>query len=177
LALAPAADVAGLVDKAAQGTMTSDQAPAFQWVLASLGKLHPDLNLDDFRHGVAAANWDVLSACSGTDVQTRSQVAANLGPHDLSPSTPAAADQLRGLLQAWALPQLPLSAPMLVVYGTDDTYIDQAWTTAAINRACALGGTLRWQLEPGKGHDVFDPSQLTWIADRFTGAPVTNDCR
>ncbi len=98
-------------------------------------------------------------------------------PGDLGPDTPAAADQLRGLIKAWSLPQQRLSAPLSVAYGGKDTYIDAQWTTDAIARTCALGGTVQWQLQPDKGHgDVDITSQLGWIADRFANKPAPNDC-
>jgi hypothetical protein len=64
-----------------------------------------------------------------------------------------------------------------VAYGGQDTYIDAQWTTDAIARACALGGTVVWQLQPDKGHgDVDIASQFAWMADRFAGKPVANEC-
>lgn len=177
VALSPAADLTGLVDKAAQGTLTADQRPLFQWVLASLSRLHPDLNLDDFRRGVAARNWEALSACSGPLVHVRAAVAPDIGPYDLAPSGPVAAGRLRDLLGNWSLPQQKLSAPLSVVYGTADTYIDPQWTTHALAAACARGGIVVWRLENGKGHaDIDANDQVSWLADRFLGKSPANDC-
>jgi hypothetical protein len=178
VALSPAADVTGLVENAERGSLTEDQAPLLQWVLVSLGRLHPDLNLNDFRRGVAAEYWQALSVCSGPLVHTRSRAAKDIGPHDLSPSSPQAADQLTGYLKQWALPQRRLTAPLSIVYGDNDTYLDPPWTTAAIQRACQLGGTLQWRVEAGKGHsDIDGADQITWLADRFARKAVNNECR
>lgn len=177
VAYSPAVDVSGMVSKAQAGTLTIDQLAAFQAIIESLARLHNDLNRDDFRHGAADKYWDVLSACSGPKVSDRTAAIQAMQPTDLAPATPAAAEQLRKLIEAWSLPQQRLSAPLSVAYGGQDTYIDAQWTTDAIARACALGGTLQWQLQPDKGHgDVDIASQFTWIADRFAGKPVTNDC-
>ncbi len=177
VALAPAADVSGLVDKAQSGTLTADQRPALQLIIESLARLHPDLDRDDYRHGSAASDWDVLSACSGEAVHKREAATKRLQPGDLAPATPQAAARLRQLLQQWALPQQRLSAPLSIVYGGKDTYIDAPWTTAAIARACALGGTVDWQFLPDKGHgDIDIGDQLQWLADRFQGKPVASDC-
>jgi pimeloyl-ACP methyl ester carboxylesterase len=177
VAYSPAADVTGLVDKAMAGTLTSDQEPVMQMIVESLARLHPDLNRDDYRRGAAARYWDVLSACSGSKVADRTRAAQALRPGDLAPATPAAADKLRKLINAWALPQRRLTAPLSIVYGGKDTYIDAQWTTAAIARACRLGGTVVWRLEPDHGHsDVNVEDQFTWLADRFEGKPVTNAC-
>jgi hypothetical protein len=173
----PAADVSGVVDKAQAGTMTADQKVIYEMVVESLARLHHDVNRDDYRRGAAADYWGELTACSGGRVSDRPAAAQALQPGDLKPSTRAAADRLRELLEAWALPQQRLSAPMSVVFGGKDTFIDVQWTTDAISRACALGGTVVWQLQPDKGHgDVDVEPQFHWLADRFAGKPATNDC-
>jgi len=177
VALAPAADVAGLVDLAVQHQLTSEQTAALALIVESLARLHPDLNRDDYRRGVAAQKWDVLIACSGDKVHARETVIDQLGDDDIGPSTPQAADRLRGYLQAWALPQQQLAAPMSVVYGGADEYLDPAWTERAIDRACALGGVVTTDFQPDKGHGDLDTgSRLDWLGQRFAGVPVTDGC-
>lgn len=178
LALAPVADVAGLVDKAVDATLTNEQAAALVLIIESLARLHPDINRDDYRHGVAAQRWDTLIACSGAAVHDREAVIERLQPGDLTPTTPEAADRLRGYLQAWALPQQPLAAPLSVVYGGADEYIDAAWTTDAIARACALGGTVVWDFQPDNGHgDLEVADQLGWLTERLQGLPAAGQCQ
>lgn len=175
--ISPAADVAGLVDKAVAGSLTLDQGPVLQGILYSLARLHPGLNLDDYRHGAAVRYWDVLSSCGGPDVHDRTRAMKALGPNDFTPNSDAAADLLRGYLTAWALPQRQLSAPLYVEFGSDDTFIDPPWTAAAIARACALGGVVTWREDPRAGHgDVDWTDGLSWLDDRFEGKPVANGC-
>lgn len=177
VANSPSADLTGLVDKAQAGELTTDQLPSFQAVIEALARLHPEVNRDDYRRGAAAKYWDTLSSCSGHDVHDRGAAVKLLEPGEFAPRTPAAADLARDLLARWALPQQRLTAPLSVVYGSDDTYIDARWTTAALERACALGGTITYQLQPGKGHGTIDiRHQFEWMADRFAGRPVTSDC-
>lgn len=177
VAYVPAADVAGLVDKALDGAMTPDQQLVFIAIVESMARLHPDLNRDDFRRGAAAKYWDILNACSGPMVADRDAAADELTPADLVPATPAAADRLRSLLAEWALPHQPLSAPLAVVYSGQDEFIDEQWTTEALARACALGGKVSWRLDPTKGHGNVDLSDhFGWIADRFADKPVTDEC-
>jgi hypothetical protein len=91
-----------------------------------------------------------------------------IGPDDLRPRSPQAAARLTGLLRAMALPQRPASAPMLVVYGSADVYVDAAWTSGAIARARALGGDVTADLQPGRGHlDVDTSAVQPWIDQRF----------
>lgn len=177
VAYVPAADVTGLVDKAVAGTMTNDQTLAFQAVVESLARLHGDVVRDDYRRGAAVTYWDVLSACSGPKAASRTTAAEAVGPRDFAPATPAAADRVRELLRAWALPQQRLTAPLSVTYAGRDEFIDAQWTTDAIARACALGGTVVWELQPDKGHGNVDvTSRFGWIADRFAGKSASNDC-
>jgi hypothetical protein len=177
VAISPAADVTGLVDKAARGTLTTDQNAALSAIIESLARLHPDINRDDYRHGAAARNWDTVVACYGPKMRGRSQAINAIEPHDVAASTPEAADRLRDDLAQWALPQDRLSAPLLVWYGGTDTFIDAPWTAGAIQRACALGGIVVVQFEAGKGHgeaNYFD--QLQWLTDRFAAKTATDDC-
>ncbi|MCT7660899.1 lipase family protein [Mycobacterium deserti] len=177
VAYVPAADVTGLVDKALNNTLTDDQRLIWIAVVESLARLHPDVNRDDYRRGAAAKYWDVLTSCSGPMVSDRPAAIEELQAGDLTPASPEAADKIRRLLAAWALPQRPLSAPLSVVYGGRDTFIDADWTTAAIGRACALGGTVASRLEPGKGHGGVDVTdQYAWLQDRFAGKPVSSGC-
>lgn len=177
VALAPAADVAGLVDLAVQHKLTREQMPTLVVIVESLARLHPDLNRDDYRRGIAAEKWDILTACSGDKVHDREAVIKELQPDDVAPHSAQAAARLRGYLAAWALPQQRLSAPMSVVYGGKDEYIAPAWTEAAVHRACALGGVVTTDFQPDKGHGDLDfASQIDWLGERFAGAPVSDGC-
>jgi dienelactone hydrolase len=178
VAVSPTANLSGMVDETSAGTVSKDQLLVLQAAVASLGRLHPDLHLDDYRRGVAAQSWDALSSCAGPSAAARAADASQLHAGDIAPATPEAADRLRSLLQRWALPQRPLSAPMSVVYGTNDTYIDPQSTKSAIAASCALGGTIVSELQPGKGHaDVDVSDQNHWLAERFDGHVPANQCR
>lgn len=177
VAAAPAADVSAFVDLAATGKLTPEQRLTMPAIVESLARLHPELDRDDFRRGVAAQYWPVLTACAGAELMQRPSVAGQLTGSEFVPRTPEAAEQLRKLLQQWALPQRPLSAPLSVWYGGADTYILPEWTRAAIERACAMGGSVTVQFEPDKGHANVDlATQVRWLTDRFAGRPVRNDC-
>jgi hypothetical protein len=177
VAMSPAADVSGIVDKAMAQTMTADQAPAWFPLVEVLARLHPDFNRDDYRGGAAAKYWDILTSCSGPKSLDRNAAAAEVKDSDLVPHTPEAADRMRTLLKQWALPQQRISAPLSIIYGGQDKLIDPQWTTDAIARACALGGPIVWDLQPDKGHGNVDIStQFDWLADRFAGKPAASEC-
>ena len=65
VAIAPAADVTGLVSKSQDGTLTEAQVPALPVIVESLARLHPDLNRDDYRRGSAARDWESWSRARG----------------------------------------------------------------------------------------------------------------
>jgi alpha-beta hydrolase superfamily lysophospholipase len=177
VAMSPAADVSGIVDKATAKTLTTDQAPAWFPLVEVMGRLHPDFNRDDYRSGAAAKYWDILTSCSGPKSLDRNAAAAELKDTDFVPRTPEAADRLRALLKQWALPHDRVSAPLSIIYGGQDTLIDSQWTTDAIARACALGGPIVWDLQPDKDHGNVDIStQFDWLADRFAGKPAASEC-
>jgi dienelactone hydrolase len=176
--LSPTADINGLADAAAAGALTKDQQLALQAFLAALkSEYGNDFNLDDYRRGVVREKWDVLSACQGPAAQERAKVAEQITPDDLRPSGPTAAATLRAYLQKTSLPQAPAHAPMLVIYGGQDSLIPPAWTDGALDRACHLGDVIRIQLQPGQGSDQIDPSTaFGWLGERFNDVPAPNSC-
>ncbi|KAA0095452.1 alpha/beta hydrolase [Mycolicibacterium sp. P1-18] len=177
VANSPAADLAGVVDKARDGTLTPDQMPLFLTIVESVARVHSDVDRGDFRSNAAATYWVPLLSCNAETSTYRAAQKKRLSPADFAPRTPAAADRLRAVLAGWALPHGPLSAPLSVEYGAADTFVDARWTTDAIARQCALGGVVQWDLQPGKGHgDIDIANQFTWLTDRFAGKPATNQC-
>ena len=109
---------------------------------------------------------------------TPGQVLDQIGPRDFTPKTPEAADRLQELLSQWALPQQPLTAPLYVWYGGEDPFIDAAWTKAAVERSCAMGGVITIVFAPDRGHIPSDAStswSSGWGPLRRKDRPV-NDC-
>lgn len=177
-ATSPPTDLTGLVDKAQEGTLTTEQGAVTQAIIESLARLHPDLDRDLYRHGTAKEYWNAMSACSDDTAFQRGEALKKLGPNDFTPANADAAIHLRDLLAQWALPQKPLSAPLYVWYGGGDPFIDAAWTEAGIKRACELGGTITIDFDPNGGHNpATGAAVLAWLADRFAGKPAPNDCK
>jgi pimeloyl-ACP methyl ester carboxylesterase len=177
VSVSPPADIDGFADAAAAGTLTPEQMPVLQWLLASLKNQYPDLNLDDYRRGIVADKWDVLSACRGPAAGERAKIAGQITADDLRPSSPAAVDTLRGYLGKSSLPQGPTAAPMLVIYGGSDALIPPAWTERALDKACQMGDVIQIQLQPDKGADDIDASVADgWVNALFNGEQAQNDC-
>jgi hypothetical protein len=177
VSVSPPADITGFADAAAAGTLTPAQMPVLQWILASLKDMYPDFNLDDYRRGVVADKWDVLSACRGPAAEERAKIAGQLSADDLRPSSPAAVETLRAYLEKSSLPQGPTAAPMLVMYGGNDALIPPTWTDRALDKACRMGDVIQIWLQPDQGDGEIDASGAdAWINARFNGGPAQNDC-
>jgi acetyl esterase/lipase len=178
VSVSPAADVTGMADMAAEGTLSPQQRIAMVLILSSLKNAHPELDLDDYRRGAVAENWDLLAGCSTDAGEDRIAVAERIPPEDLRPATPEALDRLRSYLQQMSgLPRSPASAPMFVVHGDADDVVPVVWTEEAVRRACELGDTVASFVAAGRGHGDFDPIvALDWITKRFTDAPADNTC-
>jgi pimeloyl-ACP methyl ester carboxylesterase len=177
LAMAPSADMAGMADAAWNGTLTADQRVALVFVLQTLSWSHPDFDLDRYRRGYTAENWDALLDCLPPDLNDILRVRSKMQNSDLRPETPADRDRLRELLAQMALPQNKLTTPMMVVYGTQDTLVDLPWFEQAVSRACAQGDRIQIEKSIGQGHSDLDSTYgLPWLRDRLTGQSISDSC-
>jgi S-formylglutathione hydrolase FrmB len=177
VSISPTADIQGLADAAAAGTLSTEQKIAYITYLNALSKEHNDFNLEDYRRGIVAQNWDLLLGCESEQAAQRSAIIAQITPDDLRPATPDALAILHGYLQKTNLPQGPTSAPMLVVFGTGDPLIPAEWTQRALDRACAMGDVIAIQKQPDDSPATVDPTTvLNWIAGRFADTAAPNDC-
>jgi pimeloyl-ACP methyl ester carboxylesterase len=176
--LAPPLDLTFIADTAASGGLTKEQIQLYQAILAAFKNENPDLNLDDYRHGIVKQHWDSLLHCDVIHANERDKVFDQITGDDLRPSSSAATDALRSHLQKMSLPQQPATAPMLVMYGDNDPLIPVESTNGALAEACKMGDIIDIQKQPGKGHADLDITvALKWIADRFEGLPVVpNSC-
>jgi S-formylglutathione hydrolase FrmB len=177
VSISPTADVEGLADAAAAGTLSTEQELAYIAYLDALSNEYgDDFHLDDYRRGIVTQNWDLLLGCASDQATQRASIIAQITPDDLRPATPDALATLRGYLQKTNLPQGPAQAPMLVVFGTRDPLIPAEWTQRGLDRACAMGDVISIQKQPGDSPPVIDPTAASWIADRFNDRPAPNDC-
>ena len=173
----PAARPRRIRDAAADGTLTKEQVPAYQALLAALKNEHPDMDLDQYRRGIVADAWNTLLQCDFSKADERANIIDRITPDDLRPASVEATDELRDYLRQESLPSRPLTAPGFVIYGGQDTLIPPAWTDLALQRACEMGDVVRIDLQPDRGHSDLDLSPvLGWVADRFRDDPPPNSC-
>jgi len=177
VSLSPATDLTGLASGAAAGSLSKEQGAILQLILASLAAENPALNLQDYRRGEVADHWDVLASCRTEDAAARAAAIDKITPDDLRPASPQAETTLQELLAKRSLPKEPTSAPMLVLYGGQDTLLLPDWTNKALAAACRLGDVIDIMFQPTKGHaDIDVATSYDWIKDRFDGVPAPNSC-
>ncbi|WP_076478997.1 lipase family protein [Williamsia sterculiae] len=174
VAQVPAADNTGMADQAANGLLTPEQQGIMYFLIESLARSHPELNRDDYRHGELARVWPELDACSKSPMRAHalSQVTAG----DFIPSSPEATARLRGLIAEGRVPQQKSAAPLLVIYGGRDMFIDHRWIESSISRACARGDVVDVDYQPERGHlDVDISAMHDWVGQRLSGVAATRD--
>ena len=141
----------------------------------------PDFDLDLYRSGVAKDNWDLLTDCAPTDANGAQKIASQVKADDLRPRDDAAANALRDLLSASALPGNagPAIAPILVVYATDDTLVPQAGIARALKNACGKGDPIVVMRQIGDtsttNYQIIQTS-LSWLTNRFNGVKPNDVC-
>ena len=173
----PPLDLSFLADVAASGQLTKDQEPIYPAILAALENEHPEMNLDDYRRGIVAQDWDILLQCNVRSAAARTAAVAQITADELRPSSQAATDALRGYLEKMSLPQREAVAPILVIYGGKDALIPVDTVDRALALACSMGDVIDIRQQPDKGHDDLDYSgAYPWIADRFNDVPAPNSC-
>lgn len=174
----PLVGMAGLPDKAARRTLTQEQMYVyFLTVMGFRATTHPDLDLARYLHGSMLDRRDLLLVCSGPLLPEAGEVLKNVNPDDLVPVDDQAMREMTQWLADIAVPQQPMAAPMLVIYGSEDPLVDQKWIESAINRACEMGDTVDWISRPGGGYGDIDAAEtFSWLRARFDNQKPVNKC-
>lgn len=173
----PAADVSGFARVAEDESLTRNQSGIYTWLLISQGRAHPDLDMNLYRRGSVKRNWKALAQCYGSWATEENRALQEITPSELKPATHAATLKLQQLLKQMAVPKRRADAPMLVIYGGQDEFINPAWTRSAIKKACGMGTRIQVDFQPDRTHGTFDGSQAyAWLKDRLAGRPFVDSC-
>ncbi|CAN5611027.1 lipase family protein [soil metagenome] len=177
VALAPAADVSGLGELAADGGFTPDQDTIYPTLIAGLAAVDPGIIPDDYFSGELRRGLGAVVACRGPNAEQKDAVMAVVQRSEIKQPTPEATARLVGRLESYSLPQQPTPTPMLVSYGSEDPLVLPEWTQEAIARACVLGDNITAIELEGQGH-ALDAGQTdyNWMRDRFAGVPAVGNC-
>lgn len=121
----------------------------------------PDLQEQCMSHALMTGYWSTAIA--------KDQFVAN---PDLEPFLKFAAKNEAGALK--------ISAPTLVIQGTEDVTVFPATTNALVRQMCAGGNVVEYKTFAGADHNgsmvAGGATAHDWIKARFAGEPAQNDC-
>ena len=174
----PMVDVSELPRKAREGRLTHDQLHLYVLTIMGLKRTtQPDMDVSRFMHGSLYDNRDLLLVCNGPRTRDALDVLAKADPADLIPVDAAAERDMTRWLSDMAVPKQRSAAPLLVIYGSSDQLVDQAWVERALAAGCGMGDTIEWVLRPGQGHSDIDAAMaFPWLIARFDGQKPINKC-
>ncbi|WP_231751093.1 lipase family protein [Mycobacterium sp. NAZ190054] len=191
VALAPSANATPAADLAWNGSLTEQQRALLPLFVISLARYNPGLDTRAFLHGSDEAHRKRLSHCKPADreahrtslpvpVPWASVVGRVRESNELRPTTQADVAELREALRKIALPQRPLTKPMLVIAGGRDSLVLPVWVKTAVSQSCALGGRIQFTEIASADHQTIlwkaAPRVEHWIADRFAGIEAKSTC-
>jgi hypothetical protein len=177
VAVAPAVNLSALADMAWNKTLSRDQQTYYPLLVVGLARYDTRVREKALLHGRVEANLAAMTSCESPvrPAESRWQVAVDLKPRSLS-----AASSLRDALRGIALPQRPLSEPLLVINGMQDDLVLPQWVSEAVTECCRLGGRIDHIELPDAGHTDLtadlDHVILDWIADRFDLVAAPSNC-
>lgn len=175
VALSPAVNISDLADRAFSGALTGWQSALMPLVVDGLARYDRTIVVSHYLRGETAKELNTITGCGPEALHTRARLAKS---DDVKPTTVADATALRDALRRIALPQGPLTVPMLVMNGSKDESIMPSWVSGAVERACNLGGRVQHMEIQGVGQSNLghDAVTLHWISERFAGLPVPQGC-
>ncbi|MHA0289044.1 lipase family protein [Mycobacterium sp. C3-094] len=190
VALAPAANVSGVVDLASSSSLTEQQRELMPLLVTGMARYSPGINANALLRGRARPSGQRIDKCESTGAPAPKASAAPVpwlsvvdevsGSAEVKPATAADAADFRHAFQRIALPQAELSEPMLVVAGLADSLVLPSWVASAVSQACELGGQIDFVELPGVDHRTIvwksSRSVLAWIEGRFAGAAAPSEC-
>lgn len=115
------------------------------------------------------------------DILMRGETSKPLAQDFLTVVNPATLEPWRSLLVRNTPGTLPPSVPVFLAQGSADGLVRPQVTQDYMQRLCNAGSRVRFMMMPNVSHgfagrDSADAA-VAWMADRFAGSTVPNDCR
>lgn len=181
VALSPLANMSGMVDLAERGELPRELYYTYLMVLAAQANSPQQLDLGEFEAPRVRDLVDVTARCAPLDTDSLVKAVEPLGPDDIRPRDPAAADRLRSQIAAAAVPLDAggPAAPVLAVYATEDPTVPGQWIEDAARAACERGNPVQVDRRVGDrdtANDIVTQTALGWLQARFDGQPLAGAC-
>jgi acetyl esterase/lipase len=174
--LSPVLDLSPMYRIGAAPTLPQSLLTPF--LVEGLQYRQPDVDASEYIRGVLSSEQRALTACTDLLGVQKAEAATLLTPDDSAPDTEASRLRMEDWLQSVALPRTRSSVPLAALVGEQDQLIDPKWTQDAVAKACSMGDVVELRSEPGQGHSdqASIPYGVSWLSDRFAGAPAPNTC-
>ncbi|MDL9936814.1 lipase family protein [Gordonia sp. ABSL1-1] len=178
-ALAPAANLTGLVASLEQMTGGAIFAA---YVLEAYRQEYPDIGFDLARVAARLPLREMAARCLAEPEVFVSIVSSLIVGNRFFAGDPTQGAMGRRLVQN--IPSAPLSMPVFIGQGADDSLVTPTAQRDFVSRQCAAGSVIDYRTYPGRGHiDLVAATDsaligdlLGWTADRFAGRPAASTC-
>jgi uncharacterized membrane protein HdeD (DUF308 family)/pimeloyl-ACP methyl ester carboxylesterase len=178
-AIAPAADPAALAEVLAAGAGDNALLTIMvSWVLVPYSETYGDIDLDQY---VTAAAEPIIREMTQRCLSEPGVVVSALTALGLSEDQPVDTGDLTsgamGRRLAENTAKGPWGTPILVAWGAQDEVLPPSTQEALVERLCAAGERVRWQVLAGNHHqDILQPpSQLLPMLMRWTTTLMNDD--
>jgi hypothetical protein len=174
VAIAPPSNIAAVAELAFRRELTREQRSALPLVVVGMQRAGLLSSSAPYLRGPAAPTEPDILGCGQVATWKRSM----LSGEDVGPDSVEAAEALQRALREVALPQRPLSAPLLVINGTRDDVVLPQWVAYSVHLACKLGGHVHHVELSQAGHSGEFPygDIEQWLSDRFADEPTESNC-
>jgi uncharacterized membrane protein HdeD (DUF308 family)/alpha-beta hydrolase superfamily lysophospholipase len=178
-ALAPAADLPGLIDNL--GTITGGDIFG-SFVIAAYTATYPDVHTADVvRPGARVLAAEMANRCLAEKsilVSALTAISLDKSIWTDNPESGAFGQRLKQ-----NVPSGPIPAPLLMMQGAADQLITPDTQSSYVKTRCEAGYPVDYRTYVGRGHvplvepdSPAVPELLAWTADRFEGQPAKNVC-
>ena len=171
---APAAELSTLLRSAVPIT------PAFGLVASAVyayGSVYDDLDLAE---ALTPAALDRIDVVEQRCLQGVTEAFSDQAPSAWLVANPVDLEAWERRIEENEPGSAAMSAPVLVVQGTNDFIVLASSTQTAIERMCAGGNTVDYREYPRTGHaDILvqsGPDVLAWVAERVAGGDARSTC-
>lgn len=178
-ALAPAADLVGLVDglrNIAGGSIFAS------YTVDAYAQVYPDVRLGDYvRPGARATFARIARTCLSEPamlVSALQAVATDMSVFDGDPARGPFLERLGENVPTW-----PVAAPLLIAQGSDDPLVGRATQDAYVAARCEAGQAVDYRVYDGEDHlslvaadSPLIPDLFAWTRARLAGEPPTPTC-
>ena len=182
-AYAPELQLKGTAAIAPAAMLTEIYGPADEVIPRMVGLLamfgwatdYPDLDLDEYLGAQAKARQDVVDSGCLMDIVEQM---VTIPPDELYAEDPQSTEPAESIIDENDPGKVKVEAPLLLVYGTADTWVVPDRVKALFARECRIGQATEIVAVAGADHGTVVESDAIgpWLEQRLLGRPAKDGC-